>query len=500
MLRIFLPLNGRINLNIFVDNMSFTKYLLTALLASSFFIAKAQDFTLDLITPQYDSGIAYLTYYYGKSMNVVDSTVMSQQGKATFQVKNEPLPGVYSVVLPGKRNSLDFLLDSARKMAILIADTSDIIGKSKVTGSKANVLFQEYQRFIAEKSPLLEKERADYFDSKTKADSLKHQENYRKLSVELSDYRENILKEHPNSMLAALLKSMKEPEVLYSHPATHKDSLENYQYYKQHYWDGISFNDARIIRTPFFLPKLERYFRQVTNQNPDSLIHEIDYMLLLSRTTPPMYQFLMNWFTDEYFNPKYMGQDKVFVHLFEKYHSQGVSTWLNDKQHKAIADRAYMVMSNLIGDPSGSLKMTDVNGKVTDLYNVKAAFTVVCFWDPTCGHCQHELPILDSIYQKKWKQEGVKIFAVLTNNDVIDQWRKFITDHHLGEWVNVYQTDAQSKAVAAAKKPSYQQLYDVIQTPTLYLLDNEKRIIAKKLTIEQMNDLIETKIKNTPTK
>ncbi len=46
-------------------------------------------------------------------------------------------------------------------------------------------------------------------------------------------------------------------------------------------------------------------------------------MLLLARSSPEMYKFLLNWLTDEYINPKYMGQDAVFVHLFEKYHSKG---------------------------------------------------------------------------------------------------------------------------------------------------------------------------------
>jgi hypothetical protein len=39
-------------------------------------------------------------------------------------------------------------------------------------------------------------------------------------------------------------------------------------------------------------------------------------------------------------------------------------------------------------------------------------------------------------------------------------------------------------------------LYDVIQTPTIYLLDKDKKIIAKKLTMEQIDDLLDVKIKN----
>ena len=82
--------------------------------------------------------------------------------------------------------------------------------------------------------------------------------------------------------------------------------------------------DDRIVRTPFFLPKLERYYREIMPQSADSLKKDIDYKLLLARTAPEMYKFLLNWLTDEYINPKYMGLDAVFVHLFEKYHSKGL--------------------------------------------------------------------------------------------------------------------------------------------------------------------------------
>lgn len=454
----------------------------------------AQEYSVTLSAPQYKDGIAYLTYYYGKNMNIADSAAISN-GAATFSSKKVLSPGIYSIVLPGKRISFDFLVGKEQTLNVMIKDTTNPIASSIVSGSKENILFREYQKFVAEKGAALESERQAFMASKTKADSTLHESNYRTLNTQLNNYRDSVITEFPESMLAVLLKTMKEPIVPHQSPKTRQDTTDNYEYYKQHYWDDVTFRDDRIIRTPFFIPKLERYFRQVINQNPDSVIREADYLILLSRTNQPMYQFLLNWFTDEYFQPKVMGQDKVFVHLFEKYHSKGITTWLNEKQHKAISDRAYMVMSNLIGEPAAPLVMTDITGKESQLYNVKSEFTIVSFWDPNCGHCRTEMPVLDSIYRAKWKAEGVKIYAVLTDNAVMDKWKSFISEHNFSDWINVYESDKQEKAVQTANKPSYRQLYDVIQTPTIYLLDKEKRIIAKKLTIEQMDDLISAKLK-----
>jgi thiol-disulfide isomerase/thioredoxin len=259
--------------------------------------------------------------------------------------------------------------------------------------------------------------------------------------------------------------------------------------------------DDRIIRTPFFLKRIERYYREVIPQSADSIIRDVDYKLLLARSSPEMYKFLLNWLTDEYINPKYMGQDAVFVHLFEKYHSKGVSDWLNEKQMEAISRRAYMLMANLIGDKGANLEMIDSGGKPTPLYDINADYTVICFWDPNCGHCKEEVPRLDSIYQANWKKHNVKIYAVLTPDDKENakpDWVKFITEHKLTDWTHVYKTKAMEDADFAAQKPGFRQLYDITLTPTLYLLDKDKNIIGKKLTLLQLNELLEVKWKLKP--
>lgn len=211
----------------------------------------AQGFKVTFQTPNYNSGITYLTYYYGKNINIEDSTVINNKGIAIFQ-KNEKLqPGIYSIVFPGKNKLFDFLVDTAQVINIK-ADTTDLINKSVVKGSNANILFEEYQKFIASKAGDLQKELNAYKASKNKSDSSIHEKKYNELNKELNDYREKIIKEHPESMLATLFVSMREPKILNPKPVTRADSMGNYEYYKNHYWDGITFMDDRIIRTPFF--------------------------------------------------------------------------------------------------------------------------------------------------------------------------------------------------------------------------------------------------------
>ncbi len=466
-------------------------FLFLCICASS---VSAQGYNISLQS-NYKNGIAYLTYYLGKDLLLQDSAAVGNNGKAIFKNKTKLPGGIYSIVFPSKRFTADFLIDKEQDINI-VADTLHL-DKIQITGSPANVLFKEYQSTVNTKGKLLQDARTAYEKAKTKQDSTRLEANYKKLSKELNDYREGIVKTKPTSMMAVLLNALRESPYPSKIPKTRQDSLENYQYYKLHYWDGISFLDDRIVRTPFFLPKLENYYRQVMPQAADSLIKDIDYKMLLARSAPEMYKFLLNWFTDEYISPKYMGQDAVFVHLYQQYHSKGLATWLNKTQDSVVTRRAFMLMSNLIGEQGANLDMVDTSGKPTSLYDMKADYTLLIFWDPNCGHCKEELPKIDSIYRANWINKNLKIYAVLTEIEKHkEEWLTYIRKHHIEDWINVYQTDALHDIDVKNNRPSYRQLYDVSLTPTLFLLDKTKRIIAKKLTREQINDFLEVKIKN----
>ena len=459
---------------------------------------KKESFTVTLKTTSYNEGLAYLCFHMGKNLNIEDSAVVNAKGVAIFKGDRRLQGGIYAIVFPGKRYTFDFFVSKEQEISIE-ADTLNL-QNPKITGSKENNLFQEYQNTVGIKGGLLQRERNAYSVSRTAKDSALHLENYNRFNKELIDYRDTIMVRYPESMMTAMLYAMKEPEILIKKPMNRQDSVANYNYYKKKYWEGVTFMDESVIRTPFFLPKFERYYREIMPQSSDSIIKDLDYKLLLARSCPEMYKFMLNWFTDEYIQPKYMGQDAIFVHLFEKYHSKGLTSWLNEKQMETISRRAYMQMSNLIGVKAADLEMVDSTGKPMNLYNVNAEYTMVIFWDPTCGHCKEEVPRVDSLYRATWKARGVKIYSVLSDNEKYKEWVNYLKENKLGDWINVYETKAMEKKVSDESKASFRQLYDVIQTPTLFLLDKEKRIIGKKLGWEQLNDLLKAKWSNSADK
>jgi peroxiredoxin len=209
-----------------------------------------------------------------------------------------------------------------------------------------------------------------------------------------------------------------------------------------------------------------------------------------------MYAYLLTKFTNKYINPEYMGQDNVFVHLFTEYYLRGDTTVLDSKSRKTIIDRGYSMMLNQLGNIAPALDLTDTTGKIVSLYGIKSKFTLFAYWDPTCGHCRTELPVLDSFYRAKWKNEGVAVYSTISKDDLLPELKKFIKEKNLSSgWYYTYETKAAKEATEKAGLPNFRQGYDLNKTPIFYLLDADKRIIAKNLSIYQIDNLITSEIK-----
>jgi thiol-disulfide isomerase/thioredoxin len=255
--------------------------------------------------------------------------------------------------------------------------------------------------------------------------------------------------------------------------------------------------DDRLARTPFFDARVDKYMENLVYPAADSVIKEMDWMMSYANVNDEMQRFMLLKFINRYLNQKYMWEDAVFVHLFEKYFAQKDYPWLTEKGKKLITDRAYSLMANIMGSPAAEIELPDSLGQKKSLYAVEAPFVLVAIWDPTCGHCKETLPKLDSMYRAKWKGYGLKVYALAKETDgTRKDWTSFIKGHNLGDWVNVYYSKEDDRARTSANIPSYSQLYDVQTFPTLYLLDKDKRIIAKKVTFEQVDEILQYKLKN----
>jgi len=441
-------------------------------------------------------GYLYLGYYFGDKKFIQDSALMDKNGTAVITGKKKLDGGLYILVDHDKSRFFDIVIDKNQEFAVQI-DSS--FAPLSLTGSKENDELKAYQDVNNLLFKDFETWREELSRAGNKEDSTVIQKKMSEAFEKAQNWRDSFILANPDAFLSLMFRLMREPE--YKIEGNQKQDTANAVFrYKEEYWKDISFSDIRMLRTPVFEPRLSKYLDQVVYRHPDSLKTEIDRFILYSRTDTTMFKYYISRFTNEYMASKYMGLDVVFLHLFQKYYLTGQVTWLNEKDSSLIYSRAYSIMGNILGEPAAELALLDKDDRPKSLYSLVSPYTLVVFWDPDCGHCREQVPILDSLYHSSLKKAGVTLVGVLVDTIRSDKskwpavkkkWTDYIKEHHLEEWIHLYQPFDMREEERRKNIPNFRQNYDVYQTPTIYLLDKEKRIVAKKITAEQVQEFME---------
>ena len=445
----------------------------------------------------YKDQYIYLGHYFGKTYPIIDSVKVDQQSRGVFKGKQALQGGIYLIGFPNKSGFFEILVDKQQQFSVT-ADSATLPNGITYTNSPDNELFARYQRMVSEKGMRINSLREVLKTVPTRADSTRLIDSLNTLDVDLRTSRDRLIEEHSGTFLASLLQAMREPVLPteLQQPANREDSIKAFRYYRDHFWDGVNFWDGRLAYTTFFEDKLDRYFNQLVTPHPDSVNKEMDYMLGFASINTEMQRFLLLRFINRYYSQRYMWEDAVFVHLYEKYFSSKTYPWLSEQGKKTITERAYSLMANILGTPATDIELPDSTGRTVSLFALQKQYTLVVFWDPTCGHCKETLPKIDSVYAARWKQDGVGIYAVAKETEgTRADWLRFIAEKKIGHWSHVYYSKEAEKNRVEKNVPGYSQLYDVQSFPTLYLLDKDKRIVAKKLSYEQMDEIIQLKKK-----
>jgi len=482
-----------------------TSLLLTLLISSSFVFA--QGYTITVQYKPANNGYLYLGYYFGDKKYVQDSAILQPNGQAVFTGLEKLTGGLYIIVDPEKKRFFDILIDKEQQFNVQIDTASFVI--ISITGSTENSFLEEYKLATGRFFRNYQGWQTELAAAKTKKDSAAVQQKMNAVALASQQWRDSFALTHPESYLSLLFRLMKEPVYNINVAKTQQDSVNAFYNYKKQYWQDVSFADDRLLRTPMFEQRLNRYMETVVYRHPDSIKLELDKFILYSRSNKTMFRYFLNRFTNDYMNPKYMGLDVVFLHLFEKYYITDQVDWLEKKDRDLVFNRAYSIMGNIVGEPAAELNLLDTLDKKVNLYSIKSPYTLVVFWDPDCSHCREVVPKLDSMYRHTWKQQGIKIVGVLTDTIKTDKskmplvksnWTKYIREHQLEGWVHLYQTPQMKETEAKNNRPGFRQTYDVYQTPTIYLLDEQKRIVAKKINPEQVDEFLQYKQNNKTSK
>ncbi len=444
---------------------------------------KEYDIRLEVAGAQQGDTV-YLANYFGKQLYYFDTTQVQKGGKFAFKGKRDMYKGQYAIVFPRSRY---FELLVAEPNISLKTDTADFVGKMEVIESEENKLFFDYINYLGSKREEVAPIREEYDNAKK--DKVKEELRQKMIDLDkaVKDYQRQFYETNKNRLAGQIVGMALEIEV----PDPPKkadgsiDSTFSYYYYRDHYFELCDFKNEAIVRSPAYHNKLEYFFDKVVLQHPDTICKVLDNLVADMDPTGDLFKYTVNYIINKYNKSKIMGMDAVFVNIADSYYLNGKAYWADSASVAKIKDRVDNLRPTLIGKKAPKMVLFDTTEKrIIDLYNVKADYTVLFFWDPNCGHCKKAIPIMKEAYEKL-KSKGVEVFAVCTELENAD-WKKFVKEKELN-WINVSDT------------PEYPQgfrtTYDIFATPKLFVLDKDKKIIAKQIGAEQLEEIMEKLMK-----
>ncbi len=427
-----------------------------------------------------------LANHYLGNIYVKDTVLLDNHGKGIFLADSLLPQGLYKIYLDEK-NHFDFLLGEDQQF--MLKNNSFHSESIEISEAEESEAFVEYTRFLKN----LQLRNTDIRKQiETAADQERQnlQNELSGLTSQLHRYWEKLTGELPGSFLAKFVRANYVPPLdiaALPEEIQQNDSLlliTRFYHQQKHFWDNFDYTDERFLYTPFFKQKLETWFTKVLYQNYDSV--KIPVINFIEEVKPHkrIFQFVTSYFLNSSINSNIMGMDALFVDIARKYYLSGEAFWATEESLEKIRENVLFAENNLIGKTARDLTLEGFDGEFYNLHQIPAKYTLVVFYEPNCSHCGVFVPELYTDVYQPFKDKGLEVFAIYSMDNK-EEWREFLEKHQLFNWINVWDEHHVSR---------FKILYDGRKTPGLYLLDENKKIIGKKMTVDQVKQFMKSQL------
>lgn len=419
----------------------------------------------------------YFCRYYGDKRFYQDTAIVDAKSMVLFQDTTTLAEGMYFFLFP-KQRIMDVILSPTHFS--LSADPDNIISTVQFKGSPDNTDFYAYQKYF-QKQRTVADSIGTLYKQAAPSNKAQYEKQLKQIDSSMVQYITNFIQTHPKNLFTAILKTTKDVDIPEAPllPSGARDTLFMYRYYKAHYFDQVDFTDNRLIRTPVLASKVEDYFKRLVVNVSDSITKEIDFVLSKCAGAKDNFEYFTREFTYKYETSTVMGMDAVFVHMAKNYYMKGKCPWATQEVVKKISDRANLLEPLLIGKVAPNLYMADTSGKYVYLSAIQAKYIILYFWDSGCGHCQKETPKLYEWWLAN-RAKGIAVYAAnIERKD--EEWLAYIRKNNIKAWYNVRDK---------YNHTDFKQTYDIYSTPVMYVLNEKKEIIAKRIGMEDLDDFL----------
>ena len=238
------------------------------------------------------------------------------------------------------------------------------------------------------------------------------------------------------------------------------------------YWDDVDFSDTTLVTSKAFSDKMISYFYSFTDgdeQRFDSLsIAGLGVLLDKAKVNMSVYEHVLEFALNGYAS---MGRDAVTDYLLNYPQlAEGEITMEEGLRLDSITEPYQKVR---VSAKAPDFEGVTIDGKSYCLYDSQAPHIIIVFWSTDCEYCHDFLTEIRKHLDLKADFELVT-FALADNNDDVTKEVKKMRLHGY-HFYDELRWD--SKAFLD---------YHITSTPTVFVLDEDKRIVCKPYDWEEL--------------
>jgi len=297
----------------------------------------------------------------------------------------------------------------------------------------------------------------------------------KKLQNEVSNRTNDLITENPGTLVAHFIRA---DQPVFANPELDVDKQK--QYKKQHYFDNTDFTDTLLMRSNILTSRIVSYLGLYQNnvmsqdQLEDHLLVAVDTVLEKAFVNQEMYEYVMNFLLKGF---EAIGFERGLEYLAD--HNMLSELCVNSERKAKLENKLELIKKLAIGQPAPRFETKDVNGNTVKLDEIKAEKTVLVFWASWCPHCDEILPKLKTLYDNT-NHEKLNIVGISIDESK-DDLMAAIEEKDL-DWINIGELKGWDGPIV--------EEYGIAATPTLFVLDADKKIIGKPTDMEGLKKLL----------
>ncbi|MFI1772783.1 TlpA family protein disulfide reductase [Thalassobellus citreus] len=415
-------------------------------------------------SPAKDYNVALLYKATPTISEYVTNAEIKEDGSFQFQLDSTATKGIYKLVyaVPQEDYNFDIIYNAKEDIELTFNSETGV----KFTSSSENKLLASYTNSMS----MVTQSIGNYFrQQSTDTTALKT------IFKTQKETQLNFEKAAQGTIALQFIKANKPyvPEV-FEDVKTYINNLE------KHYFDYVDFNNTTLQSSSFLEERMLNYVFGMTSKTLDEASNykkNIDVFCDAMKMVPNEVKRIL--LLDLWQQMADLGNEPIANYISETYLID-VALALNDQQ---LVNDLLLFKRVSLGEkaPDFSLEIEKDDKKITKRLSEldTAENYIVVFWSSTCSHCLEEVPHLDT-FVKAQEKGKIQVVAIGLEKEPY-KWKDLTYDYP--EFIHVYGEGKWDNAIGND--------YGVTATPTYFILDKDKHIIAKPEHFEDVKTFFE---------